>query len=246
MVFGPDYSSIYDSLYANRDVKNDIKAFTHIITDYGMSKCSVLDVGCGTGTHAAELKEEHDVVGVDLSESMLAIARQKVPNVQFHQGDAKDFRLDRKFDVAAMFFAVLGYQHTNEAVLDTLKNIRSHLNDNGLFIFDVWHGPTVLIEKPNAKVKKINLGDIELIRLVEPVLDEENNRVVCNYLWWLCRGGQIISKSETHLMRYFFPMEMKLFLKLAGFKLLRIGQPGTVYRGIEKGCWQAMYVCQAI
>ena len=49
---------------------------------------SVLDAGCGTGRVAMELaRRGHDVVGVDLDPTMLAVARRKAPYLRWYQGD---------------------------------------------------------------------------------------------------------------------------------------------------------------
>jgi demethylmenaquinone methyltransferase/2-methoxy-6-polyprenyl-1,4-benzoquinol methylase len=60
----------------------------------------ILDVATGTGKQAfAFAKEGYDVIGVDLSEAMLATARRKnaYPNASFEQGDATRLRFrDRK------------------------------------------------------------------------------------------------------------------------------------------------------
>ena len=46
-----------------------------------------LDAACGTGRHAATLVEfGHRVVGVDTTEAMLAVAREKVPAADFRSG----------------------------------------------------------------------------------------------------------------------------------------------------------------
>ncbi len=52
----------------------------------GLSAVRVLDVACGTGFLTRHLRGE--VVGLDLSEAMLEIARQRVPGATFVQGDA--------------------------------------------------------------------------------------------------------------------------------------------------------------
>lgn len=49
----------------------------------------VLDAACGTGRHAAHLREcgYEEVIGVDSSEAMLSRARSKLPGVDFRRGD---------------------------------------------------------------------------------------------------------------------------------------------------------------
>jgi cyclopropane fatty-acyl-phospholipid synthase-like methyltransferase len=49
--------------------------------------CTVLELGCGPGTAAAELSAGRRYVGVDLSGTQLAIARQRVPGATFLRAD---------------------------------------------------------------------------------------------------------------------------------------------------------------
>src|SRR4051794_28189722 len=54
----------------------------------GLPAGRALDAACGTGRHAAKLVElGHQVVGVDATPAMLALARRKVPGVDFRRGD---------------------------------------------------------------------------------------------------------------------------------------------------------------
>ncbi|HEY53686.1 MAG TPA: methyltransferase domain-containing protein [Caldilineae bacterium] len=68
---------------------------------------AILDVGCGNGRHSLELaRRGYQVLGVDLSASMLAQARQTAAAenlvVGFRQGDARALRFVRQFDVVIM------------------------------------------------------------------------------------------------------------------------------------------------
>jgi SAM-dependent methyltransferase len=74
---------------------------------------TVLDVACGTGIvarTAADLVGAPNVVGVDLNEAMLTVARRVRPDIDWRQGDAGALPLpDRAFDavlcqMALMFF----------------------------------------------------------------------------------------------------------------------------------------------
>ncbi|WP_395369649.1 class I SAM-dependent DNA methyltransferase [Streptomyces tubercidicus] len=74
----------------------------------------VLDLGCGTGLPSARqlVDSGHRVVGIDLSPSMIRLARQNVPDADFHRLDIADLRGGRlggtgSFDGIAAFFSLL-------------------------------------------------------------------------------------------------------------------------------------------
>ncbi len=250
-MFGQEYASIYDKLHQDHVFKDGAEAIDQIISDYlgKTPKRSLLDVGCGTGQHLEFLKHDYDVSGLDLSADMLNVARARSPQISFHQDDAKTFEmvsfetLRVKYDVITMMSSVLGYQHSNDDVLETLRNMRRHLNTNGLLIFDVLNGSAILLEKLVNRVKEVSN---ELIKVIQFELDIQRNLCFCIYKWWLNKDGQMIKQTETHIIRYFFPMELRLFLQLANFKILKIGVPGNAMRCLDDSSRHMMFVCQAM
>jgi ubiquinone/menaquinone biosynthesis C-methylase UbiE len=71
---------------------------------------SVLDLGCGTGVPTAQLLtgSDHRVVGVDISEGMLKLAREQVPAAEFVRADFKDLPGDfGRFEAVTAFFSLL-------------------------------------------------------------------------------------------------------------------------------------------
>ena len=103
------------------------------------SASSVLDLGCGTGRLATRLASENRVViGVDPANAMLDVARAKNFGVAvtWIEGDARELRLDREFDLVLLTghaFQVFLNETDQRAVLKTIAN---HLAPNGCFIFD--------------------------------------------------------------------------------------------------------------
>nr|WP_203614554.1 class I SAM-dependent methyltransferase [Streptomyces sp. SID13726] len=98
----------------------------------------VLDLGCGTGLPTARRLAESglDVVGVDLSDRMVAVARENVPGGSFHRADIADLRpggpLDLgRFDAVAAFFSLLMLPRAEiPLALDTIRRL---LRPDGLF-----------------------------------------------------------------------------------------------------------------
>jgi SAM-dependent methyltransferase len=243
MVFNAEYSAVYDLLYQDVDYANSVALVEKHLD--GSHKV-LLDVGCGTGKHIEHFKKKHDyVAGIDISEGMLKCARSLNPEVDFSCQDARSFRLARSFDVVVMMSAVLSYQITNDDVLNTFRTVNGHLNVGGLFVFDVWHGPTVLRVRPERRSKCVEGNGFDLVRVVEPTIDLINDTVTCAYEWKSTGKDAIILSegSETHKTRYFFPKEMELFAMCTGFSVIDISRAdnGQTFDS-DSDCWHARYV----
>jgi SAM-dependent methyltransferase len=96
----------------------------------------IICIGCGSGEEANLLYERGaNVVGFDISEELIKIAKQKYPNINFYVGDAEDFKLEEKFDVA--FASFVAHYFPNYKQL--LSNTSVLLKENGEFIFSIIH-----------------------------------------------------------------------------------------------------------
>ena len=83
-----------------------------------------LDAACGTGRHTGYLVElGHQVIGVDSSPEMLAVAREKLPSVEFHQADLHELPVpDQAVDVVVCALA-LTHVPDLEAVLGEFARV---------------------------------------------------------------------------------------------------------------------------
>jgi SAM-dependent methyltransferase len=101
---------------------------------------SVLDLGCGTGLFAATLAQRADcaVVGVDPAAAMLDVAAKRPggERVQWHLGDARTIRLDRRFDLVVLTGHAFQVFLTDEDRAAALRTIADHLKPGGRFVFD--------------------------------------------------------------------------------------------------------------
>ena len=89
-------------------------------------KGEVLDVACGTGDMAVSLVERGcTVTGVDISEEMLAIARQKAPIVTFMIADAEHLPFpDASFDAVTCAFGVRNFVHLEQGLNEMLRVLK--------------------------------------------------------------------------------------------------------------------------
>jgi trans-aconitate methyltransferase len=113
------------------------------VTEYGASlldllpvqpPASVLDIGCGTGTHAGALRQRgFQVVGVDRDEAMVRRASQRHPDVEFLTADVVDLDLGRRFD-AALSNAALHWMPDQAAALGA---VRRHLREGAALVAEM-------------------------------------------------------------------------------------------------------------
>lgn len=221
-VFGSNYAASYDSLYDDWGHDECYAAYRRLILDRGVTgDYGVLDVGCGTGIYMRKFMDDgHRVVGIDQSIGMLVAAAEKCPGAVLLSGDAGDYRVaNADFGVVLMAGAVLGYMTTNDDVLASLASARKCLKPGGVLVFDVWNGAAVARSRPRDKVKAVKdeKGN-DVIRVSSVVTDFVKHTTTVNYMLLAQVDGAIVKTNESHVMRYFFPQEIDLFLRLAGFK----------------------------
>jgi ubiquinone/menaquinone biosynthesis C-methylase UbiE len=99
-------------LYADRDRpgwEEELRTLTRVIAELPTKR--TLDVACGTGFLTRHLRG--DVVGLDASERMLTVARQRAPSARFVCGDA--LALPFEENSFERLFASYFYCHLEEA-----------------------------------------------------------------------------------------------------------------------------------
>jgi SAM-dependent methyltransferase len=94
----------------------------------------VLDVGCGVGYGSHYLAEHgaRRIHALDLSQDAIDHAREHFshPVLEFARGNAEDFELNQKFDVAVCF-ELIEHVHVQSQVI---ANIKKHLKEDGLLV----------------------------------------------------------------------------------------------------------------
>jgi SAM-dependent methyltransferase len=249
-----DYARYYDLLYRDKDYAAEAEYVAGLIRKFHPAARSILELGSGTGIHAALLAEKGFTVhGVERSPEMLARSLALTENkhtghdrLTLTRGDIREIRLNKRFDAVISLFHVISYQTTNEDVTAAFETARQHLNPGGVFIFDVWYGPAVLTKRPSVRIKRMADNQTEVTRLAEPVLHPNENQVDVNYHVFVrnLTTNAVAELKESHGMRYFFKPEIEQIAGQVGFQFLYVEE---WLSGKAIGCdtWGVCFVLQA-
>jgi ubiquinone/menaquinone biosynthesis C-methylase UbiE len=156
----------YDKIYGHKDYQAEVVSLQAIVEqEPGADRNTLLDVACGTGSHIDFLKAHYQVTGLDLEPGLLEMARQRHPQVAFHQGDMIHFDLDQRFDVITCLFSAIGYVRTVANLRRAVCTMTHHLEPGGVLLIEPWFTPqdwnpgkphALLIDEPELKIARLS------------------------------------------------------------------------------------------
>ncbi len=222
--FGKYYNEIYSSFY---DYKLECDNLEIMFKRFCKSRPKeILDIGCGTGTHAIELaRRGYKLTGIDVSKVMIEKAKDKAKNanlnIDFRVMDMRSMALNSKFDVAICLFGGFGYMLTNKDLKGFFKGLKSLLAKNSIFVFEFWNVKEI---KPGFRswIKaEDEKKETKLIRLNESKFDAKSKILTLSMEFFVFNKTKLLdSFTETHKLRCFDVLEIEEFLKDNNFNLL--------------------------
>jgi len=206
----------YDLIYSSfKDYRAESETIASLIRRLHPSAATILDVACGTAEHARFLTENHQykVDGIDLDDSLLEIARQKLPQAQFEIADMIKFDLEKRYDVVTCLFSSIGYVQTLANVVATLQCFRRHLSPEGVIIVEPWFSPDKW-EPGRIYMKTADLNDLKVCRMSSSNREGSLSKLRFEYLIGSAEG--IFHEIEDHVLGLFTVDEMKQCFEKAG------------------------------
>lgn len=141
------FARVYDELM---DESLFLKWRDYTSQNIANNEANLLELGCGNGELGILLtKMGYEITGLDLSAEMLAVAKEKQAEADVHfpliQGDMRDLSVFGSYDGIISFCDTLCYLPTPEDLTVVFNEAYAHLNQEGIFLFDVF--TTDYIEK---------------------------------------------------------------------------------------------------
>ncbi len=219
-------AAIYDAMYQTFVNYDEEYAFyNNLIQEYKAS--TTLEIGSGTGNLAKRFSENNqNYQGLDYSDDMIAIAKERNKNSSFTQGDMRDFKLDKTFDSILITGRSTSYLITNDDVNRTFDSIYKNLNENGILIFDFIDANRFIpFTKENPII--IHEAEYENVQYIRESHWDTNNALENFMLEWTAKyyavanGEKKSIENDFSTVRVFTLNEIELFLYLNNFKILQ-------------------------
>jgi SAM-dependent methyltransferase len=223
---------VYDAIYGEfKDFGSEAREIAGIIRAKMPEARRLLDVGCGSGRHAAFLSEQHDfqVDGLDIESGFLEIARERCPNGEFFRGDMASFDLGRRYDAVLCLFSSIGYVRTPDRLNLTTRSILRHVTPGGIALIEPWFTPDSF-EGGSVHLHTVDREELKISRVSRTEVRGRLSRLEFQYL--VATPSEIQHLEEIHELGLFTVDEMMAALEAAGFQGVEFQEGGPTGRGI--------------
>jgi SAM-dependent methyltransferase len=218
-------AAIYDAMYQSFVDYNEEYDFYNSFIQENNCK-TILEIGSGTGNLAKRFKEHgQSYIGLDYSQSMITIARERNEDCAFIQGDMRDFNLENQVDAIVITGRSTSYLTTNEDVNETFASLFNNLTEEGIIVFD-FIDANRFIPYINENQKIIHQADYEGINYIRESHWETTSADNFMVDWTAKYYTDINAKKDLiaddfSTVRVFTLNEMQLFLYLNNFEIIK-------------------------
>ena len=208
--FGEDYLHIYQ----HRDEMEAERAIELIATNLaGRRIDTVLDLACGAGRHTRVLRERWWTVGLDLSMSLLKIARKESSDAPYVRADMRELPFaESSFDLVVNLFTSFGYFGDDSEHVRVLACVGAAMKHGGTLVIDFLNASQVRRDLVAYDERVENGITIEQRRTISP-----DDRFVEKTIRLRESGKEYIER-----VRLLSPRDLQRMLIATGFKIAKL------------------------
>ena len=224
--YGEDVAYIHDVGHAEFAL-GAAPGILEILDRNGIHDGLVVDLGCGSGLWARELVDAgYRVLGIDISEAMIELARKRVPEAEFRVGSLFGEDIPPCNAVTAVS-EVLNYLFDAENEERGLGRLFLRVHDalvpGGVFVFDVL-GPGQV--PPGTRARGFRVGEDWAV-LAEREEDVERGTMERRIVSFRKVEACYRRDEEVHRVRLYDPAGLAAELERAGFRVRTMRSYGT-------------------
>lgn len=128
------YNKIARQYLINREGLKSAK-YIHLLLKYLPKRSMILDLGCGAGVPVDDLllKSGHEVIGIDISNEQIKLARQYCKGGEYLEGDISNLKMNEyKVDAIVSFYTIFHIERSKHSGI--FKTLGSYLHKDGLLL----------------------------------------------------------------------------------------------------------------
>lgn len=177
---------------------------------------TILHLGCGGGHNDCAFKKHARVTGVDLSLSMLKLAKKLNPEVSYHCGDMRAIRLTEAFD-AVVAWDSMNHMLTIRDLAKTIATARDHLIEGGVFFFLLDTDKEQFRQNTTRHYsnRKNNVTVTFIENMYDP--DPSDSTYESTFLYLIRRDGKLTIETDSFLCGLYSVKEVLGTLRKSGF-----------------------------
>jgi SAM-dependent methyltransferase len=221
--YGSDLAYIHDTGFGDF-ARGSAPGLLRLLQHNGIDEGLVVDLGCGSGIWARELADSgYRVTGLDISPAMIELARQRVPEADFHIGSFVRFRIPTCRAVTALgevFNYLFDRNNSLRTLLRVCKGAFDALAPNGLLAFDVAEPG-----RCSGITQKFVKGE-DWTCLVEYCQDVARLRLTRRIVSFRKVGASWRRREEIHVQQLFPGPKIAAMLTDIGFRVRQVRRYG--------------------
>ena len=213
-----DLAYIHDVGYSDYALKS-APGILNILADNNIRVGLVVDLGCGSGFSALELtKAQYRVLGIDISEALIAIARTRAPSAEFRVESL--FKTDipacnAVISIGECFNYLFDTDNSYKTLTQLFDRVYRALTPGGIFVFDIAEPGQV---SPGHNTQGFTEGK-DWIVLVEKAEDPEQSTLIRRIITFRKLEEYYRRDEEVHHLRLYKATEVGEQLSQVGFQI---------------------------
>ena len=199
-------------------------------------KGCILELGCGTGRVSIELaKAGYFITGLDLSQKMLEVYEGKIKTlskdvqnrINIINGNMANFNLDKKYSLIIAPFRVFQLLTVEDEINNCLNCIWKHLDDDGIFIVNVFR-PNIILDESWCSGERIQweredpiTGNLVIKKDVRERIDTIQQIIYPKFIYEVKdKEGNIEKITENLQLKYYYYDQLKSKLSSNDFDII--------------------------
>lgn len=219
-----EFAYFYDALMQNADYDKRCNYLLSLFEKYGKRPSLMLDLACGTGAFSVRFaKKGIEVIGVDMSEDMLSVARETAAengaDVLFLCQKAEELDLYGTVDGVVCCMDSINHITDVSALEKALSKVSLFLEPDLLFIFDI---NTPYKHREILGNNTFVLENEEVFCVWQNEFNDKKGETTVNLDFFVEKDGVYSRFSEEFKEKAYSLEQITALLEKCGFEILRI------------------------